>query len=105
MAARSKAEVARAFGVNTPSQLFNLSDTGNAEEITQAMTAPGVIFYRPLDQIPSQRVWSRHLPKLTALAPKAGSPKTPSKFTAQRNVIERSRHAVADLAETWPAKS
>jgi hypothetical protein len=52
VAARSQAEVARLAGVSRPGQLFNLSDTGNAPEIAQAMAEPGAVFWHPLDERP-----------------------------------------------------
>ncbi len=47
--ARSKAAVARIAGVKSPSRLFNLTETGNAEELRVARAKPGVVFWRPLD--------------------------------------------------------
>jgi len=49
MAARSKAEVARALGLKRPAQVFNLSETGNADDIATATTLPGVVLWRAID--------------------------------------------------------
>lgn len=66
IAARSMAEVGRiacAAGVlrhtADPRQLFNLGETANAESVEQALGEPGVIFWRPLDQIPRERAWTK----------------------------------------------
>lgn len=48
-AARSQAAVARIAGERGPWALFNLTETGNAIEIAQAMSRPGVIFWRSID--------------------------------------------------------
>ncbi len=49
-AARSMAAVARAAGVKRPSQLFNLTETGNALECETALAEPGVIFVLSMNQ-------------------------------------------------------
>jgi len=46
VAATSKQEVARIIGKDRPSQLWNLTDTGNASEVATAMSKPGTVFYR-----------------------------------------------------------
>lgn len=46
-AAKSAAEVARIAGVRRPSELFNLSDTGNDREIRAATLHPGKILVTP----------------------------------------------------------
>lgn len=51
-AARSQVEVARCAGVKSPRQLFNLTETGNALELEIALRQPGVVFWRPIDEIP-----------------------------------------------------
>lgn len=48
VAAKSKAEVARLAGETSPARLFNLTETGNAEQIEQATSQPGTIFWRHL---------------------------------------------------------
>lgn len=48
LAATSQKAVAAALGLNNPNQVFNLVQTGNAGEITKAMSQPGTIFWRPL---------------------------------------------------------
>jgi hypothetical protein len=58
-AAPSMAAVARVMGVKSPRQLFNLSETGNKEDIAKALSEPYVVFWRPLDQLPRDRCWSR----------------------------------------------
>lgn len=56
VAATSMREAARAAGEfyssgePAPQRLFNLCETGNAREIETAMTEPGVIFWRGLDE-------------------------------------------------------
>lgn len=50
MAAPSKAAVARAAGEKDPRNLFNLDETGNAEDIAMTMAEPGVIFWSWLDE-------------------------------------------------------
>jgi len=47
-AAKSRAAVARAAGVKYVKQL-DLTETGNEEDIKQALSDPGVIFWCPLD--------------------------------------------------------
>ncbi|MBW2672481.1 MAG: hypothetical protein JRD89_03575 [Deltaproteobacteria bacterium] len=59
VAAKSKAAAARAVGETDARRLFNLGETYNAEELKQALSEPGVGFWRPLDQHPSDRVWTR----------------------------------------------
>ena len=49
VAVKSKAAAARGAGVNRPAQLFNLTETGNDQDIAAAMAEPGVVFWRPLD--------------------------------------------------------
>ena len=49
VAARSKAEAARIADYDRPSQMFNLGETGNREEIETAMAQPGVVFWRSID--------------------------------------------------------
>lgn len=46
VAAESRAAVARLVGRTRPSYLFNLCETGNADEIATAMARPGVVFWR-----------------------------------------------------------
>jgi hypothetical protein len=45
MAAHSKAEVARAAGVKSPDRLWNLGVTANEEELRQALSEPGAVFF------------------------------------------------------------
>ncbi len=45
MAAPSGAAVARALGMKTASQVFNLSETGNDDDIATALAQPGKILY------------------------------------------------------------
>ena len=52
VAAHSLTEVARLAGYKRPSQLFQISSTGNGPEIAAAMQAPGIIFWHPLDERP-----------------------------------------------------
>lgn len=49
LATTSQKKAAEIAGERGPWALFNLGETGNAESIAQAMTKPGVIFWRPLD--------------------------------------------------------
>lgn len=49
--APSMAHIARVMEVNSPASLFNLSETGNADEIALATSKPGVIFWRHLDDV------------------------------------------------------
>ena len=63
VAAHSLAEVARLAGYKRPSQLFNLSPTGNGPETAAAMSEPGVIFWHPLDERPL--TWRRSAPLST----------------------------------------
>jgi hypothetical protein len=49
VAAKSAAAAARASGHKHPCQMFNLSPTGNAQEIEIATSAPGVVFWRGLN--------------------------------------------------------
>lgn len=49
VAAKSKAEAARCAGVRYPHELFNLTETGNSKEIETALSRPGVVFWRPVD--------------------------------------------------------
>ena len=50
LAATSQAQVARAAGVKSPARLWNLGVTGNDEEIRQAMSSPGTIFWYPTSE-------------------------------------------------------
>lgn len=59
VAATSGAAAARAAGFDRPRQLFNFCETGNDEDIKQAMIAPGTVFWRPIDQIPRERKWTK----------------------------------------------
>lgn len=54
VAANSMAAAARAAGFKYPSQMFNLGETGNKHEIKTAMSAPGVVFWCPLDGYPQK---------------------------------------------------
>jgi hypothetical protein len=47
VAAHSRAEAARIAGEKGPWALDCLEETGNTEEIAQALSEPGVIFWRP----------------------------------------------------------
>jgi len=47
MAASSKAEVARAANVTSPSRLWNLTVTANQDDVAQAMSEPGAVFWHP----------------------------------------------------------
>ena len=59
VAAASQTAAARAAGFDRPRQLFNFCETGNDEDIEQAMSAPGTVFWRPIDQIPRDRKWTK----------------------------------------------
>ena len=48
--APSRAAAARAAGIKSPRQLWNLCETGNEEEIRVATGAPRKVFWRPLDR-------------------------------------------------------
>lgn len=48
VAAKSKAEVGRILGFD-PRRLFNLEETGNAEQIEVATAKPGTIFWRHIN--------------------------------------------------------
>lgn len=56
VAARSIAEVIRITG-GRRSDLFNIDVTGNTTEITQALSDPGTVFWRPLDDYSGE--WRR----------------------------------------------
>ena len=58
MAAYSKAEVARALNVRSPSQIFNLARTGNPGEVAIATSQPGQVFFHPLYELPV--AWRLH---------------------------------------------
>lgn len=49
VAATSKAEVARIVGDKSPRKLVNLSETRNPKEVAVAMSRPGVVFWRGLN--------------------------------------------------------
>lgn len=49
VAAPSMAAIMRITGDNRRSSLWNCCETGNEDEITEAMSAPGQIFWRPID--------------------------------------------------------
>lgn len=49
IAAHSQAEAAKLTGHDRPSQMFNLCETGNVQEIAVAMAQPGVQFIAPMD--------------------------------------------------------
>ena len=49
VAAPSKAAAAGAAGYDYARSMFNLCDTGNAEEIKQARGEPGVVFLSSMD--------------------------------------------------------
>lgn len=49
VAARSFAAAARAFGKSPSSLRPWCSETGNAEELSVALSKPGAVFWRPLD--------------------------------------------------------
>lgn len=49
VAAKSKAAAARAAGESDPRRLFNFGETWNKDDIAQALSAPGVVFWRPID--------------------------------------------------------
>jgi hypothetical protein len=51
VAAYSKAEVRRILGLSAydNANLFNFAETGNAEEIATALSAPGTVFWKPLN--------------------------------------------------------
>lgn len=49
VAAQSKAAAARALGVSQYYAKSYVTETGNAEEIAQALTEPGVVFHHHID--------------------------------------------------------
>lgn len=49
-AVRTKVELARICGVKRASQIWNLSETGNTEEIHKAMSKPGMVFWCGIDE-------------------------------------------------------
>ena len=49
LATTSKKKAAEIAGERGPWALFNLGETGNEQSIAQAMSQPGVIFWRPVD--------------------------------------------------------
>jgi hypothetical protein len=49
-AAHSQAELARIAGVKRPSNLWNLCETGNKEEVVKVLSEPLTVFWRPLDK-------------------------------------------------------
>jgi hypothetical protein len=59
VAAANGSAAARAAGFDRTRQLFNFCETGNDEDIKQAMSAPGTVFWRPIDQIPRNRKWTK----------------------------------------------
>jgi hypothetical protein len=56
-AAPSKAAAERALGERIPQGFGGI--TGNDEEIAQAMSEPGVVFWRPLDHFGRGKPWTR----------------------------------------------
>lgn len=63
VAAKSKAAAARAAGYDRPAQMFNLCETGNRQEIETAMSKPGVVMWRPLDDRVGAFVEAAELPE------------------------------------------
>lgn len=60
VAATSLAAAARAAGYERPSQLDLLCETGNVEEIRQALTEPGTVFWQSLNtDMASKYLWWR----------------------------------------------
>lgn len=57
VAARSMAEVGRIVG-ESPRRL-DMSETGNQGELTVALSAPGTVFWHPLDERAVDREWRR----------------------------------------------
>lgn len=64
VAVTSKKEAALAAGFDKPTQMFNLCETRNPGEITQAMSEPGVVFWRPID---GKGDWTRAPKKIQPL--------------------------------------
>jgi len=60
VAASSRAAAARIAGARSPRQLFNLSETGNADELATALAEPGAVFWQPLDAYSA--TWRRATP-------------------------------------------
>jgi hypothetical protein len=50
VAARSQAEAARRAGVGAPRNLFNLCETGNRDEIAEALAQPGTVLWKPIGE-------------------------------------------------------
>ena len=59
IAAKSKAQAARASGNGKPRRMFNLCETGNDDELKTALAEPLVVFWRPLDQLDKDRKYTR----------------------------------------------
>lgn len=59
IAAKSKAQAARASGNEKPRHMFNLCETGNTGELKTALAEPLVVFWRPLDQLDKDRKYTR----------------------------------------------
>ncbi len=69
MAASSQSECARARGRTRPSQLSNLCETGNAEEIATATAKPGTLFTRSLGGMGRNGPWEERKRKDDGVAP------------------------------------
>lgn len=57
-AAPSKVAVVRIVGGHK-SDLFNLGETGNDDEVETALAHPGVVFWKPIDHSPRGGGWTR----------------------------------------------
>lgn len=91
MVARSKSEVARALGLTRPDQVFNLSETHNAEEIVQARAHAGKISYRP--------IYARHGDAWTVIEPQdTTAPEREPK-------PKKSEATIYVVAERWTART
>lgn len=59
VAASSKKAVREIAGKWDTPPNSELTDTGNEDEIKQAMSEPGVVFWHPIDEVPKERTWKR----------------------------------------------
>lgn len=59
MAATSKKKVREIAGIFHTGPLSEICETGSEEEVAQAMTEPGVVFWHQIDEILKKRKWRR----------------------------------------------
>ncbi len=99
VAAHSKAEAARLAGVNYPSQLFNLGESGNEHDAKIARSSPGSVFWQPLDFSRGNEEWHEAPPAKKCPAPVPRTPRVTLAVASERHEAQHRKLLLAPLED------